>query len=128
VKLLLDSCTFLWIVADHPLLSPTARAMFRDPANETFLSVVSAWEIAVKNALGNMPLPEPPDNYVPAFRKRELIESLPLSEEMVLQVVRLPAIHRDPFDRLLICQAIAEGMAILTPDQRIRQYPVRTIW
>jgi PIN domain nuclease of toxin-antitoxin system len=128
VKLLLDSCTFLWIVADNPLLSATARAMFRDPANETFLSVVSAWEIAVKNALGQMPLPEPADSYVPAFRKRELIEPLPLSEEMVLQVVRLPAIHRDPFDRLLICQAIAEGMTILTPDERIRQYPIRTIW
>ena len=128
MRLLLDSCTFLWIVADDPLLSATARAMFRDPANEAFLSVVSAWEIAVKNALGNMPLPEPADSYVPTFRKRELIEPLPLSEEMVLQVVRLPAIHRDPFDRLLICQAIAEGMAILTPDQRIRQYPVLTIW
>lgn len=102
--------------------------MFRDPANETFLSAVSAWEIAVKHALGTMPLPEPADRYVPAFRKRELIEPLPLSEEMALQVVRLPAIHSDPFDRLLICQAIAEGMAILTPDQLIRQYPVRTIW
>jgi PIN domain nuclease of toxin-antitoxin system len=128
VKLLLDSCTFLWIVADDPHLSATARAMFRDPSNEAFLSVVSAWEIAVKSALGNMPLPEPADSYVPNFRKKELIEPLPLSEEMVLQVVRLPLIHRDPFDRLLICQAIAEGMAILTPDNRIRQYPVRTIW
>jgi PIN domain nuclease of toxin-antitoxin system len=128
VKLLLDACTFLWIVADDPLLSPTARTMFRDPANEAFLSVVSAWEIAVKTALGNIALPEPADSYVPNFRKRELIEPLPLTEEMVLQVVRLPAIHRDPFDRLLICQAIAEGMTILTPDQRIRQYPVRTVW
>ncbi|MGB8685527.1 MAG: type II toxin-antitoxin system VapC family toxin [Candidatus Binatus sp.] len=128
MKLLLDSCTFLWIVADDPHLSATARAMFRDPSNEAFLSVVSAWEIAVKSALGNMPLPEPADSYVPNFRKKELIEPLPLSEEMVLQVVRLPLIHRDPFDRLLICQAIAEGMAILTPDNRIRQYPVRTIW
>jgi PIN domain nuclease of toxin-antitoxin system len=128
VRLLLDSCTFLWIVADDQNLSATARAIFRDPANEAFLSVVSAWEIAVKNALGNLSLPEPADSYVPAFRKKELIEPLPLTEDMVLQVVRLPAIHRDPFDRLLICQAIAEGMAILTPDQRIRQYPVRTIW
>jgi PIN domain nuclease of toxin-antitoxin system len=128
VKLLLDSCTFLWIVADDSHLSGTARAVFRDPANEAFLSVVSAWEIAVKNALGNMALPEPADIYIPNYRKKELIEPLPLSEEMVLQVVRLPAIHRDPFDRLLICQAIAEGMAILTPDQRIRQYPVLTIW
>jgi PIN domain nuclease of toxin-antitoxin system len=128
VKLLLDSCTFLWIVADDPHLSGTARAAFRDPANEAFLSVVSAWEIAVKNALGNMTLPEPADTYIPNYRKKELIEPLPLCEEMVLQVVRLPTIHRDPFDRLLICQAIAEGMAILTPDQRIRQYPVLTIW
>ena len=128
MRLLLDSCTFLWIVADDQNLSATARAIFRDPANEAFLSVVSAWEIAVKNALGNLSLPEPADSYVPAFRKKELIEPLPLTEDMVLQVVRLPAIHRDPFDRLLICQAIAEGMAILTPDQRIRQYPVRTIW
>ncbi|MGH7923491.1 MAG: type II toxin-antitoxin system VapC family toxin [Candidatus Binatus sp.] len=128
MKLLLDSCTFLWIVADDPHLSATARAMFRDPANETFLSAVSAWEIAVKNALGNMPLPEPADRYVPAFRKKELVEPLPLDEAMALEVVRLPMIHRDPFDRLLICQAIAEGMAILTPDQLIRQYPVRTIW
>jgi len=128
VRLLLDSCTFLWIVADDPHLSATARAMFRDPGNETFLSAVSAWEIAVKNALGNMPLPETADRYVPMFRERELIQPLPLSEEMALQVVRLPMIHRDPFDRLLICQAIAEGMAILTPDQLIRQYPVRTIW
>jgi PIN domain nuclease of toxin-antitoxin system len=128
VRLLLDSCTFLWIVADDPLLSATARAMFCDPANEAFLSVVSAWEIAVKSALGNLRLPEPADTYVPTFRKRELIEPLPLSEEMALQVVRLPPIHRDPFDRLLICQAIAEGMAILTPDERIRQYPIRTIW
>lgn len=128
MKLLLDSCTFLWIVADDPHLSATARAMFRDPANEVFLSVVSAWEIAVKSALGNMVLPEPADNYVPNFRKREHVETLPLSEEMVLQVIRLPPIHRDPFDRLLICQAINEGMAILTPDEQIRQYPVRTIW
>ncbi len=62
------------------------------------------------------------------FENESPIEPLPLSEEMALQVVRLPAIHRDPFDRLLICQAIAEGMAILTPDERIRQYPIRTIW
>jgi PIN domain nuclease of toxin-antitoxin system len=125
---LLDSCTFLWIVADDPHLSTTARTVFRDPENEAYLSAVSAWEIAVKNALGNIPLPEPVDRYVPTFRKKGLIEPLPLSEEMALQVMRLPMIHRDPFDRLLICQAIAEGMAILTPDEVIRQYPVRTIW
>ena len=128
MKLLLDSCTFLWIVADDPQLSPNARAAFKDPSNEIFLSAVSAWEIAVKNALGNMPLPEPPDRYVPAFREKHRIQALPLDEQMVLQVVRLPSNHRDPFDRLLICQAISEGMTIVTPDRLITQYPVRTIW
>ena len=75
-----------------------------------------------------MPLPEPPDRYIPAFRERERIQSLPLDEQMVLQVVRLPSYHHDPFDQLLICQAISEGMAIVTPDRMITQYPVRTIW
>jgi PIN domain nuclease of toxin-antitoxin system len=128
VKLLLDSCTFLWIVADDPLLSANAKSAFKDPDNDPFLSVVSAWEIAVKNALGNMPLPEPPEFYIPTFRERERIQSLALDEQMVLHVVRLPLYHRDPFDRLLICQAISEGMAIVTPDRMITQYPVRTLW
>ena len=128
MKLLLDTCTFLWLATGDRALSAEARNAFEDEESEAFLSAVSAWEIAVKNLLGGLRLSEPPERFVPKYRNLHKIDSLSLSEEMVLQVRTLPRIHRDPFDRMLICQAITEGMTILTPDEHIRQYPVRTIW
>jgi PIN domain nuclease of toxin-antitoxin system len=92
------------------------------------LSVVSAWEIAIKSGLKNLTLPEPAQFFLRRARILHKIESLNLDEEAIVQLPHLPPLHRDPFDRMLICQAIAEGMAILTPDELIRQYPVRTIW
>ncbi len=128
MKLLLDTCTFLWIISDDPALSEEARGAFSDPANEIYLSAVSVWEIAIKHALKRLPLPEAPDRFIPAQRTRHAIQSLPLEEEAVLQISRLPEHHRDPFDRMLVCQTIAHGLALLTPDEAIRQYPVRTVW
>lgn len=75
-----------------------------------------------------MPLPQPPQQFIPAQRRAHRIETLPLDEDAVLQLPRLPAHHKDPFDRMLICQAIAHGMTILTPDPLITRYPVRTAW
>ena len=128
MKVLLDTCAFLWIVADAPELTVAARECFVDPANEVFLSVVSAWEIAVKHALGRLPLPHPPARFVPFERKRHSIEAQPLDEDAALHAARLPSLHRDPFDRMLVCQAIVQGMVILTPDPEIEQYAVRTLW
>ncbi len=128
MKLLLDTCTFLWIAGDSPELSETARTLFADRANPVYLSAISAWKIAVKHTLGRLPLPEHPMGFVAAQRKKHLIEALPLEEDATLHLLNLPPLHRDPFDRMLICQAIAHGLAILTPDERIRQYPVRTVW
>jgi PIN domain nuclease of toxin-antitoxin system len=128
VKLLLDTCTFLWLIADAPALSPRARELFRDPANEVYLSSVAAWEIAVKYALGRLPLPAPPERFVPEQRQHHDIAPLALDEESVLQAHRLPSLYRDPFDRMLVCQAIVHGMAILTPDPLVAGYPVRTMW
>ena len=128
MKVLLDTCTALWIALDSPELSKRARALFEDPDNAVFLSVVSAWEISVKFSLGRLPLPEAPDTWIPRLRERGRIESLPLEERAALQLARLPALHRDPFDRMLICQAIVEGMTIVTPDGDIRRYPVPTTW
>jgi len=128
VRILLDTCTFLWIATDDPKLSKPARTAFRDSTNEVYLSAVSAWEISVKHGLGRLPLPAPPQRYVPDLRQRHGIEALPLGEEAALQLVRLPALHRDPFDRMLVCHAIAEGLLILTPDESISQYPIRTLW
>jgi PIN domain nuclease of toxin-antitoxin system len=128
VKVLLDTCAFLWIVADAKELVGTARACFVDPENEVFLSAVSGWEIAIKHQLGRLPLPDPPARFVPLERKRHHIAPLPLDEDAALQLDRLPALHRDPFDRMLVCQAIIGGMVLLTPDPEIQQYPVRTLW
>lgn len=128
MNILLDTCTFLWLVSDDPELSDTARSLFADPDNDVYLSVASAWEIIVKHNLGKLPLPEPAHDFIKNNRVRHRIESLPLDEAAVLQLSRLPEYHRDPFDRILICQAIAGSMTILTPDFHITSYPVRTEW
>ena len=127
MKLLLDTCTFLWL-AGGQRLSDGAAAAIRTPANEVFVSAVSAWEIASKYRAGRLPLPEPPDRLIPVERELRGVAALPFDEESALQVLRLPQLHRDPFDRMLISQAIALGLAIVTPDPLIAQYPVRVIW
>lgn len=128
MRLLLDTCTFLWIAADAPELSARARQLFEDPANDVLLSAASCWEIAVKHALGRLPLPSPPPQFVPEQRERHAIEPLAVDEESALHVGRLPTLHRDPFDRMLVAQAIIHGLTVLGPDGLIAQYPVRTAW
>jgi PIN domain nuclease of toxin-antitoxin system len=128
LNVLLDTCTFLWVAAGSDRLSEAARSLFAAPENRVFLSAVSAWEIAVKHGAGRLPLSDPPDRWVPRERERHGIEPLPLDEEAVLQLPRLPDLHRDPFDRMLVCQAIAGGLVLLTHDREITQYPVRCRW
>ncbi len=128
MKLLLDTCTFLWIAADAPQLSRRAAALFRAADNEVFLSAASAWEVAIKHAIGRLPLPSPPDKFVPDMREFHGITELPVDEASALHLSRLPALHRDPFDRMLVSQAIVHGLIILTPDPLVMQYPARTIW
>ncbi len=128
MRLLLDTCTFLWAVGSPDLLTHNAKALFADPANELFLSVVSCWEIAVKHSLGRLPLPEPPGRFIPSQRQAHGIESLALDEESALHVSRLPKLHNDPFDRMLASQAIVHGLVLLTPDRLISAYPVRISW
>jgi PIN domain nuclease of toxin-antitoxin system len=128
VKLLLDTCTFLWVIQGAPALSKRAAELFRAPDNEVYLSAASAWEIAVKHALGRLPLPEPPERFVPAMREAHGIAPLPIDEEAALHVSKLPALHRDPFDRVLVSQAIVHGLTLLTPDPLVTQYPARTLW
>lgn len=128
MRLLLDTCRFLWSAADLTKMSERARAMLLDEANELFLSTASVWEIVAKHTMGRLKLAEPPEAIVSKHRAEAGIEPLPLSEEACLMQRRLPALHRDPFDRMLVCQAIVENMVILTPDDLIRQYPVRTAW
>src|ERR1700691_1445891 len=119
MKILVDTCTFLWIASASPRLSKTAAALFLDRNNERYLSAVSAWEIGIKHAAGRLPLPERPDIFVPMIRDSSGIASLDVDEESALHAGRLPGLHADPFDRMLVTQAIVHGMAILTPDPLI---------
>jgi len=128
LKLLLDTCTFLWTINGSPQLSAKVRALIADRQNEVFLSAVSAWEITVKYSLGKLPLPQPPSEFVPAERTRHEITALPLAEQACMAVGRLPELHKDPFDRMLVCQSIIEGLTLLTPDPLITQYPVAVLW
>ena len=128
MKLLVDTCTFLWIAAESPRLSKTAAATFLDRNNERYLSVASAWEIGIKHAAGRLPLPARPDIFVPRVRTASGIVSLDIDEESALQAGKLPSLHADLFDRMLVAQAIVHGMTILTPDPEIEQYAVRTFW
>lgn len=128
MKILLDTCTFLWLGSGSSRLTRTATDLFGDPANEVWVSSASAWEIAVKSALGRLPLPDAVDRFVPDLREKLGVESLPVSEEAALMVASLPPLHRDPFDRILVAQALVDGLVILTPDRNIAAYPVRTRW
>jgi PIN domain nuclease of toxin-antitoxin system len=128
LKALLDTCTFLWATLDDPQLSAPARAAIADPANEVYLSAVSAWEMAVKYLAGRLPLPEPPHLFVPRYRSLLRVRPLDLVEGAALRACQLPQLHRDPFDRMLVCQALVHGLTLLTPDPSIGRYPVLVFW
>jgi PIN domain nuclease of toxin-antitoxin system len=128
LKLLLDTCTFLWAIDEVQHLSPTARKLITNPENDVHLSAVSAWEIATKQAKGRLELTESAHQFVPRNREAHGFLELALDETAALYVARLPVFHRDPFDRMLVCQAIAHNLAIVTPDPQIALYPARTIW
>ena len=128
MKLLLDTHVFLWYITADPKLPVTFQAAIQDPANEVYLSAASVWEIAVKFSKGALRLPVPPDRLIAAARERYGISSLPIDEESAIHVVKLPALHADPFDRMLVSQAIVHGLTIVTPDPLVTQYPARTMW
>ncbi len=100
------------------------RRALEDGNNTLLLSVVSSWEIAVKHSLGKLPLPEPPAAFVPARLRRDGIETLHIQHRHALAVADLPMHHRDPFDRLLIAQGMAESFPIATVDPKFRAYEV----
>lgn len=124
MRVLLDTCEFLWLVSGDAKLSPAVASAMRDPQNQVFLSVVSFWEISLKHSLGKLPLPQSPAQFVPLQRDKHLIAPLVLDEAAVAQLSGLPTLHRDPFDRMLVCQAQAHGLTLASSDPLVRQYPV----
>ena len=128
MRALLDTHTFLWWNLDAPQLSSVAREFIATGDNEIFLSAATAWEIAIKAAKGRLTLPEPPDQYVAERMRLHHFSALPIELSHALEVYRLPDIHQDPFDRLLIAQSQLEKMPLLTADFEINRYQVEVIW
>ena len=108
-------------------MSTDVRDAIRDPDNEVYLSAISVWEAIVKYQLGKLPLPEHPETYLPKQRDLHQIASLALDEISVVQRAKLPLLHRDPFDRMLICQALQNGLTIATVDTAICAYLVNVM-
>ena len=122
-RLLLDTQALLLALADDPALSSSARNAIADPANDVFVSAVSIWEIAIKRALGKLKAPRGIAGVVEESGFQELVVTSFHAE----QAGDLPMHHRDPFDRMLVAQAQAEGLIIVTSDRRIPLYGVSTV-
>ena len=123
MRLLLDTHVFLWYIAADPKLPPPFSVAIGDPANEVYLSAASIWEVVVKHALGKLPLPAPPADYLPRQRDAQGIVALPIDEAAMTHLADIPALHRDPFDRILIAQALQHGLTIVTLDAEVIAYP-----
>jgi PIN domain nuclease of toxin-antitoxin system len=122
MKLLLDTHIFLWFISGSNQLSAIFRDSIQNPNNTVYLSVVSLWECIIKYQLGKLPLPESPEIYLPKQREQHRIDSLTVDEASVAQLIKLPSLHRDPFDRLLICQSLQHNLTILTADEAVMSY------
>ncbi len=127
MKALLDTHVWLWLQTAPERLTREARELVEDASNDLFLSAASAWEIAIKYALGKLPLPDPPDRYVPSRLALSGTTPLPVEMRHALQVAALPPHHRDPFDRLLIAQAQLEDLVLVTADGQFGPYGIQTL-
>ena len=128
MKYLLDTEVWLWSLADPDRIDPEARQLIAEGQEELYLSAASSWEISIKSALGKLRLPLPPARFVPETLAAQGIRPLSITHAHALGVSELPLHHKDPFDRLLIAQALAEGMTILTADRSFARYGVDVFW
>lgn len=126
MNVLLDTHVFLWLQTEPERLGDHLP-LVEDSRTGLLVSAASSWEIAIKHALGRLPLPEPPGRYVPARLRAIDAQPVAIEHSHALAVTDLPDLHRDPFDRLLVAQAQAFGVPILTADEAIAQYPVETL-
>lgn len=128
LKLLLDTCTLLWLTAEPAKLTPAVASAIDATASELLFSDCSVWELCLKWEAGKLRLPQPPRTWVEEQMRRWHLAGLAIERHHLYRLSELPAHHRDPFDRLLVAQAIEGGMTIVTPDEPIRLYPVATLW
>jgi PIN domain nuclease of toxin-antitoxin system len=127
LRLLLDTHAFIWWSSNSHLLPPHVRAAIADPANQVFLSLASVWEMQIKAQLGKLTLPAPLDQLI-AMQRANGLRILHIRLAHIFALEALPSIHRDPFDRLLVAQAQAETLELVTEDPNIQKYPVGIYW
>jgi len=128
MKLHLDTHSFLWMSTDESKLSETAREMIADLDHELLLSPASYWEIAIKVRLGKYTMNESIDAFVGREVERNALQILPIEPRHAAEVARLPFHHRDPFDRMLVAQAIVEQIPIISADSQLTAYGVERLW
>ena len=128
MQVLLDTHVFLWWIDDDKRLSERARSIITDGTNELFMSVVSSWEIAIKAQLGKLDLPANLEQFISKQLDENHITIMPIQLTHTLAIYRLPLLHRDPFDRMLVTQSRFENIPLLTTDPLIKQYVVKSIW
>ena len=128
MRLLLDTHAFLWFLLDDPQLSSTARALVVDPTNDIEVSPATYWEIAIKISLGKYELPEPYGLFIEREMATNNFRILPIEPKHTAALINLPFHHRDPFDRLMIAQAIVERIPIATVDVAFDAYPITRLW
>jgi PIN domain nuclease of toxin-antitoxin system len=128
MRALIDTSTFLWFISGSDKLSADARLHIADIENEIFLSVASLWEIAIKTSIGKLELLLPFDQLIPEHLEQNDITVLPIQIPHLFKVTNLAFHHRDPFDRLIIAQGLAEQLPVITNDAAFSQYPVQLIW
>ena len=128
VRVLLDTHAFLWWIADSARLSRSARRAIEDDANTIFVSAASAWEIATKHRIGKLPQAEAVALDVTGNIAGQGFEALAITVDDAERAGRLPGLHRDPFDRVLIAQALARDLAVVSVDQALDGYGVHRLW
>ncbi len=128
MKYLLDTMVWLWSVGPTENIATAGLEVLKRGSEDIYLSAVSSWEVAIKAKIGKFKLPEAPGPYVRSRMATQRIRPLSITQDHSLKVYELALNHNDPFDRLLIAQAILEGMTILTADRIFKEYPVDILW
>ena len=128
MRLLLDTHTFLWWIDDAPELSKKARAAIGKAGNECFVSLASCWEMAIKSSIGKLSLSQPLDRFIPEQLAVNGFQLLDIDFRHITRVEALPFHHRDPFDRLLIAQAMAEKLTLVSADSTLEAYDAPLLW
>jgi PIN domain nuclease of toxin-antitoxin system len=127
VRLLADTHALLWALGDPDQLSDAARSALREPSNEVFVSAASVWEIAIQHASGKLRLPAAPADWIPRALERSGFDPLAIEARHALAAGALPSHHHDPFDRMLIAQALTDGLVVVTRDRRFAAYGVAIV-